>query len=254
MEYRYGLPDRKDILSFACERYAERILADDYTDPEGFGEELGKKIGKMLVAGLNNIDKAKLKDIEEGVIRIQTAARSIFEDMDLLYPIDGTGFILAPEKDYNNAGVLKTDPKNVVHLGKESNGLYAFLSFTGVNMSYNELKQRAGDDNIFDQRMANVFKVCERALTAGARFKNGIRPFIGYSDMKEGSRMMNVVWTNESVLRLLESIRQDLNDKTYHTCLEDLEQKIDDEFDLTISAVEEDPAYCIEELAKGVTA
>lgn len=70
---------------------------------------------------------------------------------------------------------------------------------------------------------------------------------------KEADSMGDTKWTNKLVIRLLESVKKYLNDRTYHNSLEDLEQKINDVLDLTINTVEEAPAYCIKTLAKDVS-
>ena len=138
-QWRYDLKDREKALRIACSMYAKRIAANDWTNPESFGRTLGLKLAEVIEEGRKNIEKAKEKDRKEGIIRIDCAAKSIFAGYDLLLPANqNNGYILAPEEDYDNKGTLKTDPKKIVALGRDSEDLYSFLSFTGVDLSMDE--------------------------------------------------------------------------------------------------------------------
>ena len=138
-------------------------------------------LNPFIEVGKQHLAEAQAKDEANGVIRITSAAQSIFEGYDLLYPYNSKdGWILAPEADYA-PGFLKTDKKNIIQLGKESEDLYAFLSFTGLNMSQSEYIERCPEKiDLILSKFKRADICVERALNGGAVLRPGIYPYIDH--------------------------------------------------------------------------
>ncbi len=181
-QFTYKLTDREDAIREACEMYAERMKTNDWSNPESFGRTLCVKIMRAIERGQENLVEAKKRDLENGVVRISCAAYSIFEGYDLLKPKDeNNGFILAPQEDYNNCGVLKTNPENIIRLGQESDDMYVFLSHTGLGRSmqdYINMIDPRNADNVRTQ-FAKVSRMVQGLLDKGLRLKTGVSPFEG---------------------------------------------------------------------------
>ncbi len=193
-EWAYGLDDRDKAIMTACKWYAAQHLGQDRRDSITFSEDLSNEIRSIIEEGKENLSAAKQQDIDEGKYRITCAARSIFQDgngkeYDLLQPKGQKEFLLAPAEDYQN-GVLQTDPKNIVYLGPESEDLYAYLSFTGVDMTLAEFLSKVsgrmqGQVDAVKDKFQRVDHCVERAIEAGFVVKPGIEPYKGWSKAPE---------------------------------------------------------------------
>ncbi len=168
IKYRI-LEERRKCVRLLCETYARAIETRDYSNPAGFGEGLGTKLFETMQEALGKLEAEKEKDKAEGRIRISCAAASIFKEQVLLHPEDGNGFLLAPKEDYDGAGLLKTN-RNTVPLGPESEDLYAFLSFTGVDMTEKEYMVGARSDaerKYREGKLKRVDEAVKKGLAAG---------------------------------------------------------------------------------------
>ena len=181
--FRYKLKDRDEIIRYACECYADRVLRNDWSDPEGFAEKLGTVIADKIIEGLKSLKEAKEKDKLEGVIRISCAAYSLWDGYDLLMPYESKcGWILAPTKDYHG-GELRTDFKNIIPLGEESEDLYAYLSFDGANISLEEYLAKARNEEEkkrIRDKFARVDKIVQMVRENGLSLPKGKQPYKGY--------------------------------------------------------------------------
>lgn len=184
--YKYKIQDRADAIQFLCEEFAKVLESGDIEnleDPGAFGKMLADGVAERTEAALQKIEDIKAADEQNNIVRISCAAKSIFEGLDLLYPCDtNDGFILAPEKDYSNNGILQTEKENIISLGKESNDLYAYLSFDGVGFTMTELLEKCPDqtDNYLS-KFKRVDVCVKRALEGGAKMKEGVTPYRGYT-------------------------------------------------------------------------
>ena len=184
----YGITERDEAIKLICDSYADRLLRDDYSDPIGFGRKLGEKVAEILFKGLEAMKKRIAADKEQGIVRVTCAAYSIFEDKDgvvydLLQPYEsGDEFVLAPKDDYDNRGVLQTDPSKIIRLGKGSGNYYAFLSGSGISLSredYVKSIPKAQDE--IEKMFDNVDRYVAVALNAGLKLIDGKTPYAGYT-------------------------------------------------------------------------
>ena len=183
----YKLDDRRKYLSLACEMFADKLTGKFQGNNAEFNAILNGKLSEIIIKGQQNLKDRKEKDKAEGIIRVPCAAVSIFTDRagneyDLLMPYESeNGFILAPAKDYNNAGILKTDPKNIVELGEESKKLYHFLSFSGVGISFEEcIESGLYRTDEIKAKFKNVHVCIQKAHDAGLILKTGVTPYENY--------------------------------------------------------------------------
>ncbi len=181
-QIHYRLDDREKIIKVICEHYAERILNNDFSDGTGFGRKLGEIIEPMIYEGKKNYERRVKQDESEGVIRMDCAAWSIFEGYDLLHPYGkNEGFLLAPKEDYKG-GVLRTDPKNIIPLGPESEELYGFLSFEGINISEEDYAANYKvDPELIAGKFRMVDAIVKKAWEAGAYLRAGVEPYKGFT-------------------------------------------------------------------------
>ncbi|MBO5550426.1 MAG: hypothetical protein J5966_00575 [Lachnospiraceae bacterium] len=188
-QFTYGLDDRDKGIYEACRMYAERLESGIFSNSQAFGKELGEKLFSILETAQKNLADAKKKDKENGIIRISTASVSVFEGYDLLFEAEptGRGPMLAPQEDYK-PGVLQTDPDKIIWLGKQAEDLYAFLSFSGVDLTYKEYAERAPHKaDVIRAKYERVVDVVENAWKQGARLRIGHTPFKGYPYIDEPS-------------------------------------------------------------------
>ncbi len=181
--FTYGLGERNKAMRFVAERWAERILSNNWAEVEGFSEAIGNYTADMIKEGQRHLKEIKQKEKEEGIIRISCAAYSIFEGYDLLAEREnGDEFMLAPEEDYHG-GKLKTDPKKIIRLGRESRDMYAFLSFTGLGMSLDEyIAKKPEMEERIRERFAAVDTVVKKVLERGLTLSHA--PYKGYEERR----------------------------------------------------------------------
>lgn len=185
IEFRYKLGDRNLGIRRACEMYANAYINEN-RDVVEFGRELNKMLSEFIEKGKQNLEAAKENDRKEGIVRIRSASYSIFQgelgDYDLLIPEEGDeDFILAPSKDYNNGGVLKTAPENIIKFGSGYDSIRAFLTYSGVNVSMEEYIEKCPTkEAVIRHRFDVIDKAIERAESYGLTIKLGISPYIGY--------------------------------------------------------------------------
>ncbi len=183
--FEYKIGDRNNGAKMICDALAGRMLSDEGYDDE-YLAELEEALSLYIVSGLKNLKKVKEEDNAKGRVRCSCASYSIFEGLDLLFPKDGGEALLAPQEDYK-AGILETDPKNIIRLGEESrnlNILYPCLSFTGINSSIDDVKRRPHNIGMEDavEREFNILNdIIKKALDAGAVIKAGVTPYVGYA-------------------------------------------------------------------------
>lgn len=182
-QFEYGLTDRERAMRYAAEKWAERITSNNWSDASAFGKDIGNYVADVIAAGQKNLREVKQKEKEEGIIRISCAAISIFEGYDLLVEREnGDEFMLAPEEDYHG-GKLKTDPKKIIHLGREGRDMYAFLSFTGLGMSLDEyITNKPEMEKRIRERFAAVDQTVRMALDAGLTLAHV--PYKGYGEAR----------------------------------------------------------------------
>lgn len=180
--YRYGIQERRDGLQVICDAYAERIITNDFSDPQGFGQALGEKLDKIILLGQNSLLEKKQQDKDENITRIQCAAYSIFNGLVLLETINNE-WILAPEKDYGGNGILQTMDNNIIHLNANTANIYPYLSFTGVNLSRADILSKFSDRATTEKKLDDVDKIVSDVLATGAEFRGDARPYIDYKEV-----------------------------------------------------------------------
>ena len=180
-EFRYDLGDRNKGIYETCKMYADRIVNNKWSDPQGFGNELGENLAKIIHEGKQNLKNAKIRDAKNNITRISSASRSIFEDYVLLHPYDSKISILAPAKDYR-PGILKTDPNNIISLESDANKVIPFLTFTGIGKTKDEYTSQIATYppdkvNAIETTFNYVDSLVYNLMSLGLRLRENVLPY-----------------------------------------------------------------------------